>query len=79
MPRRSVSRDTTFVGLSFCAFLLPFTKIFPIIMPPAENAIAAISKAINDIAPIGDELLVAGKLRLNPNKIGCKRVSMASY
>ena len=43
-------------------------------MPPAENAIAATSKAINDIAPIGDELLIGGKLRLNSNKLVCKQV-----
>jgi hypothetical protein len=48
-------------------------------MPPAENAIAAISKAINDIAPIEYELLMVGKLRLNSNKMGCKQVSIASY
>jgi hypothetical protein len=49
------------------------------IIPPAENAIAAISKAINDIAPIEYELLMVGKLRLNSNKMGCKQETIASY
>ena len=48
-------------------------------MPPAENAIAAISKAISDIAPIGDELLMVGKLQLNSNKMDCKQVTIVSY
>jgi hypothetical protein len=48
------------------------------IIPPAENAIAAISKAINDIAPIEYELLMVGKLRLNSNKIGCKQLRIVS-